>query len=62
MSENSYVDTIESRDFVINRLSENRHLNDWEKNFIQSIKEYTEGGGFLSQNQKDKLSDLWEKY
>lgn len=62
MTEYSYIDNLEAEAYVINQLSSNRHLNDWEKGFIKSIKEYTESGGFLSANQKQKLSDLWEKY
>lgn len=58
----SFVDDPESIGFVLNRLSDNRNLNDWEKSFIKNIKDYYDRGGFLSAKQKDKLSDLWEKY
>lgn len=62
MSDYSYIDTIESTHFVIDRLSENKNLSDWEKGFISNIKEYFDNGGFLSEPQKQKLSDIWEKY
>ena len=63
MAEYSYFDNPESRKHVIDHLfKDSRKLSDWEKKFIKSIKDYTEQGGFLSENQKQKLSDLWEKY
>ena len=62
MSDYSYIDTIESSHFVINRLLKDRRLSEWEKGFIKSLKDYTDTGGFLSEKQKQKLSDIWEKY
>lgn len=62
MAKLSYNDSCESEKRVINRLSENIKLNNWEKGFIKNIKEYTEGGGFLSNPQKITLSKIWEKY
>lgn len=61
-SKYSYIDDIESRQYVIDSLSHNFRLSDWEKTFIADIKRYVERGGFLSSNQKQKLSDIWEKY
>jgi len=58
----SYLDIPETETYVIEQLSQNTNLNEWEHNFIQSIKDYTDKGGFLSDRQKQKLSDLWEKY
>lgn len=58
----SFVDDAESIEFVLERLSTNNKLNDWEKSFIKNVKDYYDRGGFLSEKQKDKLSDLWEKY
>lgn len=58
----SFDNTLDTQKFVIERLSNNIHLSEWEKGFIKSIKEYTDGAGFLSENQLQKLSDLWEKY
>lgn len=51
-----------STTFVIHELSTNPNLNDWEKGFINNIKEHYDSGKFLSDNQLQKLSDLWEKY
>jgi len=48
--------------FVINELSHNTNLSEWEKGFIKNIKEHFESGKFLSDKQLQKLSDLWEKY
>ena len=62
MTNYSFKGDTESINYVIGRLSTNHNLSDWEKGFIVSIKEYTEGGGFLSSKQLQKLSDLWEKY
>lgn len=58
----SFKNDIPSINFVINELSHNTNLSEWENNFIKSIKEYSDGGGFLSEKQLNKLSDLWEKY
>lgn len=58
----SYIDTPDSRRYVLEQLSRNTKLSDWEKSFIENVKEYHSGGGFLSGRQKQKLSDLWEKY
>jgi hypothetical protein len=58
----SFVDDRDGKQYVIDRLAENSHLSEWEKKFIKNIKEYFDGGGFLSDKQKQKLSDLWEKY
>ena len=62
MTEYSFNNDLKSIDFVINELSHNPKLSDWEKGFIKSIKEYSDNGGFLSDKQIQKLSDLWEKY
>lgn len=53
---------IEATDFIIQRLSENNNLNQWESDFIESIKEQFKNGKKLSDKQLEKLSDLWEKY
>ena len=58
----SFENTLDNQKFVIDRLSHNGHLSQWEKDFIKSIKEYTDNAGFLSEKQLQKLSDLWEKY
>lgn len=62
MTEYSFNNDLKSIDFVMNELSCNPNLSDWEKGFIKSIKEYSDNGGFLSDKQLSKLSDLWEKY
>jgi len=58
----SFIDTPDSRKYILNSLSTNKNLTQWERDFIKDIKEYTEKGGFLSNPQKKVLSDLWEKY
>lgn len=42
---------------------ENREqrLTDWERTFIDSIKEYITKGGFLSNRQVERLNEVWEK-
>lgn len=62
MADYSFNNNRESINTVITRLSENSNLSDWEKGFIASIKEYYDGGGFLSGKQLQYLSDLWERY
>ena len=62
MADYSFNDDYESINFVINELSHNPNLSDWEQRFIHNIKTYSDGGGFLSEKQLQKLSDLWEKY
>lgn len=62
MTDYSFKSDYKSITFVINELSHNPALNDWEDKFIESIKEYSNRGGFLSDKQLQKLSDLWEKY
>jgi len=62
VAEYSFNNNRESIAYVIDSLSDNSHLSEWEKRFIKSIKEYYDDGGFLSDKQSQKLSDLWEKY
>ncbi len=62
MSKLSYIENLEIEKYVIDQLSQNRNLNNWEKGFIKNIKEYTSDSGFLSDKQKNILSDIWEKY
>ena len=62
MTKLSYLDDPESEKFVIDQLLTNWNLSTWEQNFVKSVKEYSDNGGFLSDKQKQKLSDLWEKY
>lgn len=62
MTEYSFKDDRRSISTVLISLSKNRHLSSWEKQFVKDIKEYHDDGGFLSDKQLQKLSDLWEKY
>lgn len=62
MTEYSFRDNIESVRVVIVRLSNNPNLSEWERGFIKNVKEYYDGGGFLSDKQKQILSNLWGKY
>ena len=62
MNELSYNDTSEAEGYVINQLSKNVNLNQWEKVFIRSIRNRIAGGDSLSKKQKSILSNLWEKY
>jgi len=62
MSNYSFKNDIPSMRFVMSELSHNTNLSDWEQRFIYNIKTYSDDGGFLSEKQKQKLSDLWEKY
>lgn len=62
MTEYSFNSDLESIDFVMNELSHNPNLSDWEKGFIKDIKKYSDDGGFLSEKQLAVLSNLWEKY
>lgn len=58
----SYADHPEAIEYIINRLSEEVKLNDWEKNFISNIKTQFSNTGSLSSKQKQTLSLIWEKY
>lgn len=58
----SFHDNRQSISAVLKSLSTDRNLSEWEKKFIADIKEYHDAGGFLSDKQTQKLSDLWEKY
>ena len=59
----SFKNNYKAIEFVLNQLSANQNLNDWEKGFIKNNKEYViNNHGFLSEPQLEKLSDLWEKY
>lgn len=62
MGDYSFKNDIPSIKFVMNELSHNPNLNDWEKGFIKNNKEYSDDGGFLNENCLKILSDLWEKY
>lgn len=48
---------------VIDMLERNPNLNDWEKGFVNNIRQHviTENK-FLSTKQEETLSKLWEKY
>ena len=58
----TFKNDIPSIQFVINDLSHNTNLSEWEKGFIKSVKEYSDKGGFLSAKQLGTLSNLWGKY
>jgi len=62
MKQYSFKNDYDSITFVIDNLAKNFHLSDWEQRFIHNIKVYNDRGGFLSDKQLQKLSDLWEKY
>ncbi len=47
---------------VLHSLMENKNLNDWEKGFVDNINNRFTGGAFLTENQLQKLSNIWEKY
>jgi len=53
-----------SVEFVINNLSDQkRNLNEWENNYIISIKRhYITEHKSLSERQYEVLSKIWEKY
>lgn len=55
---------IESLKFVVNRLyyDSRRKMNDWEKGFIDNMKEIVDQDKTFSKKQVKKISDLWEKY
>ena len=62
MKQYSFKNDYDSITYVIDNLAKNFNLSDWEQRFIHNIKVYNDGGGFLSEKQLQKLSDLWEKY
>ena len=62
MKQYSFKNDYDSITYVIDNLAKNFNLSDWEKGFIKNIKTYNDRGGFLSDNQLQKLSDIWEKH
>ncbi len=38
-----------------------RKLTPWERDFLESIKERIEGWTPLTENQVDKLNEIWER-
>lgn len=63
MTEYSFKNDYKSIEFVINDLSHNTDLNDYEKKFVKNMKNYViDNHGFMSEPQLQLLSDIWEKY
>lgn len=36
-------------------------LTDWERGFLDSIRNYLDRGGFLSERQSEKLERIWDR-
>ena len=58
----SFNEDRKSTSIVIDRLSNNVNLSEWEKGFIKNIKYEYDFGKPLTVKQLEKLSDLWSKY
>lgn len=42
-------------------ISRESRMNEWERGFIQSISEYFDDGGFLSETQNEILERIWNR-
>lgn len=61
MTEYSFKNDHDSIKLVIEQLSHNPKLNDWEKGFIKTMQGY-DLPQWASPKQLQILSDMWEKY
>lgn len=49
-------------EFIVDRIEKQTfELNEWEKGFFQSVSSKIKSGVKLSNNQKEKLSEIWDK-
>ncbi len=51
-----------SMEVVLHSLMNNKNLNAWEKGFVDNINNRFTGGAALTENQLQKLSDIWDNY
>lgn len=48
-------------DYIISGLEDSPRLSDWEKNFLESVSDQWNRNRSLSDNQKMKLGEIWDK-
>ena len=60
MNKYSFCDDEKSIYFILEQLSKNPNLTEWEKGFVKSLS-FREADT-LTEIQKKVLSNLWEKY
>lgn len=53
------MDEIET--LIEDRLNRYERMNDWERDFMTSIREQYERRGKLTPSQEDKLNDIWDR-
>lgn len=51
----------EQQTMIADCITRESRMTDWEREFIQSISEYSEAGGFLSDKQDAILDKIWNK-
>ena len=54
--------TDDAVDYILSGLSSEGRLNDWEKNFIESIDDQWSHRRSLSDRQREVLGKIWDKY
>lgn len=59
---NKLADRLEEETVMIDDcMKRESRMTPWECDFIQSISEYRDGGGFLSNKQIDILNEIWDR-
>jgi hypothetical protein len=49
-------------DYILDGLSNERRLTEWEKNFVESITDQWTSRRSLSGKQKEVLGRIWDRY
>ena len=49
-------------DYILDGLSTETRLSQWEKNFVESLADQWTSRRSLSEKQKEVLGKLWDKY
>jgi hypothetical protein len=49
-------------DYIIDGLSTETRMTEWEKNFVESVSDQWHGRRSLSEKQREVLGRLWDKY
>lgn len=49
-------------DYILEGLSTEKRLTQWEQNFVESVTDQWSGRRSLSDKQKEVLGKIWDKY
>lgn len=49
-------------DYILDNLSSERRLTEWEKSFVESIHDQWTRKRYLTERQREVLGRIWDKY